>query len=213
MRTLQEEFENLMAVAFPHFKRGTPPWVDTEQAFFAGCLTVHQWYAHEGPKPEWARMRHMLEVHRQLERRRYPQDRPTTNQGETQWELETDARPRSSNVAVRPYDASTTAATIASTSTVTMGPNKHGFPYHQRAKPILTTIWNGYSIITKEVEEFIAAIEALVVTWQPEDPQAGATHRGARPPSTRRCASRWPTTGRAVQRLGKQPKRGRPPKL
>ena len=64
--TLQQEFERLMAVAFPHFQRGTPPWVDMEQAFFAGCLTVHQTYAHEGPKPEWARIRHMLEIHRQL---------------------------------------------------------------------------------------------------------------------------------------------------
>ena len=30
-----------------------------------------------------------------------------------------------------------------------------------------------------KLEEFITAIETMVLEWQPEDPQAGATHRGA----------------------------------
>lgn len=30
-----------------------------------------------------------------------------------------------------------------------------------------------------KLDEFISAVENLVITWQPEDPQAGATHRGA----------------------------------
>jgi hypothetical protein len=64
--TLQEQFERLMATAFPHFKRGSPSWVDMEQAFFAGCLVTHAEYAQEGPRPEWQRIRHMLSIHRQL---------------------------------------------------------------------------------------------------------------------------------------------------
>jgi hypothetical protein len=30
-----------------------------------------------------------------------------------------------------------------------------------------------------KLDDFIAAVEKLVVTWQPEDYQAGATHRNA----------------------------------
>jgi hypothetical protein len=30
-----------------------------------------------------------------------------------------------------------------------------------------------------KLNEFIDAVEKLVITWQPEDLQAGATHRGA----------------------------------
>lgn len=64
--TLQELFEDLMATAFPHFERGSPPWVDMEQSFFCGCMVTHTEYAKEGPKPEYLRIRHMLEIHRQL---------------------------------------------------------------------------------------------------------------------------------------------------